>query len=872
MHREALVTLVIPCYNVARYLSKFLDSLEHQAENLDLVTLIFVDDGSTDETVSVIAQWLESNPDKGRLLTQANGGAAAARNAGLRLVETPWVSFPDPDDVLAEGYLATVLEFLTSPRADGVVAATTNILFLSDSTGKISDTHPLRGKFAAGERVATLDDDLRLIQLSTATAFLRMDAVRSASVTFNPEIRPNFEDAEFLARLFLAQDQPGVAVLPGARYLYRRRADQSSLVQTSWANPVKYDAVLRRGVLGLLDSALAERGEVPRWLQYLAIYEIQFYLRNDEHTQSGTASLTAEVKARCVANIAAILEHIDLEVLESFDASAMQRWIRVALIARKTGSVPDEPVLVGPRDQARSLVRLRYEFCGTRPVERFTVDGATVSPVHAKDRALVHFDSVSYYERIVWLPDPGEIGVQLDGTTKSLLRAQWYRWRKPKRSPEVTAPRAPQSSTRPSRMTSLRRLRARVMRRARRYQPQLQDWLEKVVVGVVRRSGPLQKYEDAWILCDRDTQAQDNAEHLYRYLASQRPDVNAWFAVSKTSPDWDRLKREGFRLLDYGSRRHHIALLNASELVSSQIDHYIVSPLPSRWKQHKRWRFTFLQHGVTKDDLSRWLNSKDIALCITTTPEEHASMVADGTSYKLTTREVAMTGQPRHDRLVALAREVSGTLRRTIVFMPTWRRELMGSHVSGGNLRTLDESFWSSEYFLRWNELMGSDSLARMVNAAGVRLVLMPHPNLERYLSDVPLPPHIELASYAADDFQQVVANAGLVVTDYSSNAFEAAIAGRPVLYYQFDRDTFYAGGHVYRKGYFDYERDGFGPVETDLEGVLHRITDAITRGFRREDIYEQRALAAFVACDGHSSEKVVAAIEAGRVPCAEKQ
>ncbi|GMA36365.1 hypothetical protein [Demequina litorisediminis] len=119
-----------------------------------------------------------------------------------------------------------------------------------------------------------------------------MDAIRAAGASFNPDIRPNFEDAEFLARVFLAAPQPVVATLPAARYHYRRRADQSSLVQGSWANPVKYDAVLRRGVLALLVDAAAARGAAPRWLEYLALYEVQFYLRNDEKTQSGTAALS----------------------------------------------------------------------------------------------------------------------------------------------------------------------------------------------------------------------------------------------------------------------------------------------------------------------------------------------------------------------------------------------------------------------------------------------------------------------------------------------------------------------------------------------------------------------------------------------------
>ncbi|WP_284328521.1 hypothetical protein [Demequina litorisediminis] len=117
-------------------------------------------------------------------------------------------------------------------------------------------------------------------------------------------------------------------------------------------------------------------------------------------------------------NLAAILEYVSVEAIEEFDASGMQRWIRVSLMARKTGTVPREPVLVGPRDPARGLVRVRYEFAGARPSERFTVAGREVEPVHAKDRALVHFDTVSYTERIVWLPEGRDLAVTLDGAER----------------------------------------------------------------------------------------------------------------------------------------------------------------------------------------------------------------------------------------------------------------------------------------------------------------------------------------------------------------------------------------------------------------------------------------------------------------------
>src|SRR5690606_31923634 len=63
-------------------------------------------------------------------------------------------------------------------------------------------------------------------------------------------------------------------------------------------------------------------------------------------------------------------------------------------------------------------------------------------------------------------------------------------------------------------------------------------------------------FRHAWLFMDRDTQADDNAEHLYRYVRRQHPEINAWFILRETSHDWQRLEDDGFRLLAFGSLAH----------------------------------------------------------------------------------------------------------------------------------------------------------------------------------------------------------------------------------------------------------------------------------------------------------------------------
>ncbi|ECP5281119.1 capsular biosynthesis protein, partial [Campylobacter lari] len=55
-----------------------------------------------------------------------------------------------------------------------------------------------------------------------------------------------------------------------------------------------------------------------------------------------------------------------------------------------------------------------------------------------------------------------------------------------------------------------------------------------------------------WLFADRDIEADDNAEHLYRYIMQNHPKQEIVFALRKESSDWERLEKEGFNLIEFG--------------------------------------------------------------------------------------------------------------------------------------------------------------------------------------------------------------------------------------------------------------------------------------------------------------------------------
>lgn len=112
---EPLISVIIPAYNYARLLPRALDSV--LAQGAEDVEVIVVNDGSSDHTGDVLADYATRQP-RLRVIHQANAGAAAARNRGIGLARGSHVLLLDADDELLPNALATLRKLVAAhPRA-----------------------------------------------------------------------------------------------------------------------------------------------------------------------------------------------------------------------------------------------------------------------------------------------------------------------------------------------------------------------------------------------------------------------------------------------------------------------------------------------------------------------------------------------------------------------------------------------------------------------------------------------------------------------------------------------------------------------------------------------------------------------------------
>lgn len=810
-------TVISAVYNVEKYLNDYFESLVAQTISKKRLKLVMIDDGSTDGSAKIIATWKQRYPELIDYYYKENGGQASARNVGLNYATSDWVAFIDPDDYVSSSYFEEVDKAIS--LYPDLCFVTCRIVQLDEIKGEYVDNHPLRMEFKNNISLFNVNDDYMPISLSASKSIFKVSDIKKCGLRFDARIKPNFEDAHFLNTFLLSQDTGRVAYLRKPIYYYRKRKDGSSSTDLSWANPDKYSTELLRGKLDLLERASRKYGHVPFYIQMTVLYDLQWYFKrlvnHEEKIQQCDVAGFGDIFWDLLEQI---FHFVDASTIEKMPEKWLNFEMKQACIAQFKHSTPSYSTLYVERiDCAANTILIRSSDINYY----LSINGRMIEPIEQKEAVCTLFGRRFYSLHFAWFRFGDELstlsyGSKSDDGEEIILSIRGRRF---------------------SNTVSIAQL--------------LSIYEEKWDKYHVSKT-------EIWLFMDRDTQADDNAEHLYRWVKDHHPEKCCYFVIRRDAKDWDRLEQDGFNLVPFGAKEHERLLKECSMIISSHADRYVHSYFGDNFYQSKR--YIFLQHGVTKDDISGWINGKPIDLMITAAQAEYDSIVSQDSRYMLTRRQVLLSGFPRHDAL--LKKQAN---RRTILIMPTWRVYLCGKVVGKGNTRAINHAFEESTYAKAWEELLFSDALRRVSEENKMPIVFFPHSNMFPYIENGSLrvPNYVEiLGNQKGDSIQQVFADAAVMVTDYSSTAFENAYLGKPCVYYQFDKEEFFSGGHVYLAGYFDYEKDGFGPVVESLSDFENEIQKCALRGFAPSTEYAERMNKFFKYRDGRCCERVYNRIE----------
>lgn len=356
-------------------------------------------------------------------------------------------------------------------------------------------------------------------------------------------------------------------------------------------------------------------------------------------------------------------------------------------------------------------------------------------------------------------------------------------------------------------------------------------------------------------MSDKSDRADDNGEFFFRYLVKNaRKRDKCYFVISKSSLDYKRMKKYG-KCIDYLSFRHKIISMFATFFVSAHTHQEFRTPLGyydkyMRDTAYKKY-FIFLQHGIIKSDHSRVLNKMNIpiSLFITSSKSEYESIVSG--NYGYTRDEVALCGMARYDGLY-------NDTQKLITIAPTWRYNLCGNMDPHTDIYPLKDGFEDSDYFKFFKALLTNDKLMKSARKNGYTIQFLPHPILFPHKSHFEVNPDIKVLGYDAK-FKEIYAKSSLILTDYSSLAFDFAYLKKPIVYTLFDYND--PNNAYIAEGYYDHERNGLGDVTYTLEQTVDCLIEYMKNDCRLKPKYLKRIRGFYAFNDKNNCKRIYNAI-----------
>ena len=868
-----IITVITAVYNVENYVAETIESVIAQDIGFQNIQLIMVDDGSADKSGDICDAYAAKYPDNIKVIHKENCGASSARNEGLKHIEGKYVSFLDADDKLSQNALSACARFLDyHPETD---VAAMPVFYFDGNKGQ----HPLNGKFNKGTRVIDLKNDWKNnSQLSLSSALTRAESFNG--LRFDTGLS-YAEDAQLLQKIL--SEKQTLGVVSEAKYYYRRRsAGERSAIQSGIGKREWYLPYMERFQLVTVDYYLKKFGRVPEFIQNTLIYDLQWRVRSEIPDNL----LSGEEKKRYLGEIVEVLQYIDDKVIlaQEFINTDIKSLVFSLKYDHRKASRGEKNKIVYENGNISAIL----EF-GELKKDALVLEGTLLGPRSAKQKSVLEICAgtaiykCGCYERLS--PEKGVTGevppvtsfrakigtedikekteiricVNTAGKTSDLDNIVFSKFFPISDKYEASYFAGKGGiiqktencfSIGPYSKRAERAAAAKLNRELFKTGGAVEKkaLVARAICGCVR---PFLR-KPLWLISDRPMSAGDNGEALFRYIRKEHPEIDARFVVGKKSKAYEELKKAG-PVIAFDSLEHKICFLLSDYMISSAGGNIAFNPaekLSLACKDiHSNTKYVFLQHGVIKDDLSQWLSryNKNYSGFVTSAKEEYESIVNG--KYGYPKDNIWLTGLPRFDRLYR-------DEQNWITVMPTWRRYLMGQLDPNTGKWSLDQNAEESSYIRFYRDLLNSRRLLEAAEQLNYKIRFMPHPNMQPYPELFHADKRVKFLD-SSTPYREVYAKSDLVVTDYSSAVFDFAYLRKPVLYTQFDSEEFFKGEHTYTKGYFDYERDGFGEVEYDLDSTVDRIIEYMENGCRLKEKYRERMDSFFAFDDQNNCRRV---------------
>ena len=836
-----IFSVIIAAYNSEKWIKQTINSLIKQ--DLDFksnVEVIIVDDNSFDNTQAICEDYINKYPDNFKYVkNERNEGPGVSRNIGLKYATGNYVNFLDSDDTLSENTLKDVLEFFKlNPQVDVVSIP---IYFFGDKKGE----HYLNYKFKNTCSVDLLNHP-DYYHLSAPSSFFRRSSTEN--IMF-PDIITS-EDVVFTNEILV--NNPYLGLCNSGRYNYRKRSEKTSIIDNSHSDKKYYTDRVENYFYYLIEISLKKYGYVPQFIQNVIMYDVNWMLSMENINKILNTTELNEYKQ----SLKKVLEYIDDEII--INQRFMSNDSKLNCLFMKYGTIEKEDIL---NSNLINCIINTFEIIENKLYVLASIIGINNQKIDVciNDKKIgtneLTFDDSyldckrHYFEFSIPLSQNNTYTLEFKYKNKTLpidfsrscnfSRVVGYS--KTKHYISVLEDNKIQIKKKTTGNWIRQELKTLVN------MVKIHDHSSKVAIPfriAYMLSYPFLRNKRIWFYMDRPDLADDNGMHLFKYSVNKDPEIKKYFILNKDSPDFNKMKEIG-PVIKFKSLKHRFLGLYVENIITSHPDNNIIYPFWGTFPHLTgliKSSTMFLQHGIIKDDISSWLNKSkmNLSLFLTSYAEEYESCF--NYNYNYDKSVVQMLGMPRFDCLKNEER------KKQIIIMPSWRRDLT---------RKSDEYIINSEYFKRFNSLINNPLLIEKARENNYKIIFKPHPNVYNFIEHFDENDYVKIADEKTK-YQTLFNNGSLLITDYSSVAFDFAYLYKPVIYYHYSDDYHFD----LKSSFFNYETMGFGEICKSEEDLIRLIIDYIEKDCKIKEKYSKRISNLYVFHDKNNCKRAYEAIK----------
>lgn len=300
------VSIIVPIYNVERYLAECISSLTSQT--LEGIEIVLVDDGSTDSS-GRIADELAETDSRILVIHQANGGLGPARNTGIAHATGEYVGFVDSDDYVLPDMFERLYGTAVREAVDIVVGGHRDVC---NGVAVKVKPHPLAGTVASGSEVEDVrvrlyghgpdDSEVEAFPMAVWIAIYRRCLIANKGLTFREILS---EDTFFNIGAYAVADS--VAFVGDTGYCYRKE-EQTSITNTFTPSKLERFTCFMRELVALADhepdascAHRARRTSVDYCRLYVGMVENSSLAPAEKRFQVRRLLSTPEFREYCLA-------------------------------------------------------------------------------------------------------------------------------------------------------------------------------------------------------------------------------------------------------------------------------------------------------------------------------------------------------------------------------------------------------------------------------------------------------------------------------------------------------------------------------------------------------------------------------------------